>query len=445
MPRRGMPGSVRRALFAFLTAALTLLAIEALALLAFLVVHGAGFSLDEVRSRRHEVLRRASEPPPGAQRPEVWHQNRADSFILHPFLGAVFLGDSRNPQRLRYHWWIPRLEEPSLDDPGSVYVAMVGGSVAGILVAGGWDLIEARLQEVPAFAGRRIQLLDMTAPGNKQPQQLMAVAYLLSLGARIDVLVNLDGLNEVGLELLNNLESEVFPAYPWTWVPLTKDFRSPGEIARLGDLYAVRRLRATWARVFEPLSFSVAANFVWEAAERRLERAEFDALAVQVDPAGLPLVVRGPPFEGTRTEGFELGVEIWANASRALQHLAEGSGFVYFHLLQPNQYLDGVKRYTRLEETQRRRREDLKELVPRWYPELRARGRELAAEGIRFRDLTGVFQGFKGEAYVDDCCHLTRVANRLLAREIGLLLAAELAASPPPDRAGGERARDRES
>jgi hypothetical protein len=61
---------------------------------------------------------------------------------------------------------------------------------------------------------------------------------------------------------------------------------------------------------------------------------------------------------------------------------------------------------------------------------------------VRFHDLTGVFQSFAGEAYVDDCCHLTRVGNRLLAGEIGRLLARELAASPP--RRGGEAGRDGE-
>jgi hypothetical protein len=53
--------------------------------------------------------------------------------------------------------------------------------------------------------------------GWKQPQQPLALSYFLSLGAKYDVVMNLDGFNELALPFLNNLRAGVYPFFPRLW------------------------------------------------------------------------------------------------------------------------------------------------------------------------------------------------------------------------------------
>lgn len=48
-------------------------------------------------------------------------------------------------------------------------------------------------------------VLNLGQGGWKQPQQLLALNYFLSLGQRFDVIVNLDGFNEIALGYHNHL------------------------------------------------------------------------------------------------------------------------------------------------------------------------------------------------------------------------------------------------
>jgi hypothetical protein len=43
---------------------------------------------------------------------------------------------------------------------------------------------------------------------------------------------------------------------------------------------------------------------------------------------------------------------------------------------------------------------------------------ELRDEGVRFHDLTPLFQGETQDLYVDWCCHLNRAGYELVARRI---------------------------
>ncbi|MCG6871742.1 MAG: hypothetical protein LJE84_05585 [Gammaproteobacteria bacterium] len=62
------------------------------------------------------------------------------------------------------------------------------------------------------------------------------------------------------------------------------------------------------------------------------------------------------------------------------------------------------------------------------YPRLLAAGRDLLAEGVRFSDLHRVFSNETRSVYEDDCCHLGKLGNDLLADAIFRVIAADLAA-----------------
>ncbi len=55
----------------------------------------------------------------------------------------------------------------------------------------------------------------------------------------------------------------------------------------------------------------------------------------------------------------------------------------------------------------------------RGYPLLIEGGRELRELGVRFLDLTPLFADVDQTIYVDDCCHMNELGNRLMGRSIG--------------------------
>ena len=62
----------------------------------------------------------------------------------------------------------------------------------------------SQLAAAPAFRGREIVPLCFAHEGYKQPQQLLVLSYFLSIGQELDLVVNIDGFNEVALSRLND-------------------------------------------------------------------------------------------------------------------------------------------------------------------------------------------------------------------------------------------------
>src|SRR5207237_3069481 len=86
---------------------------------------------------------------------------------------------------------------PPTRGPAAATIAFVGGSFAVGFAEHGAPRLLARLSELPAYRGKKLVPLNLAAGGYKEPQQLMSIVYLLALGGEIDLLVNLDGFNEI--------------------------------------------------------------------------------------------------------------------------------------------------------------------------------------------------------------------------------------------------------
>lgn len=117
----------------------------------------------------------------------------------------------------------------------------------------------------------------------------------------------------------------------------------------------------------------------------------------------------------------------WARSSTIMARLADAMSSRYFHFLQPNQYVPGSKEMV-LEE----RRIAIDPAHPyadpaaAGYPFLMQAGHELAARGVRFVDLTGLFAGDRRILYSDACCHLNAEGYRAMAERIGAVVRAAL-------------------
>lgn len=411
----------KRALFVGLLSALALVGIEALAWTAGSVAFGARFSRDRLQAHRAGLVSsrgRIADVQP-------WMQDE----ILHPYIGFVPL-----PRAETGRFGVAR-EIPSPGPAGvdPVVVAVVGGSFAHQFAEEGLPRLIDRLRELPAFRGKAFTALNAAAGGHKEPQQLMTVAYLLALGQRLDILINLDGFNDVTLYPTENASARVFPAYPRRWHQRVSGILSREQFRAMLDRVGLEDRRTSLARSFSSLPWRVlgSANLIYlvldARAERQLAAADQRMLSAE-HRAAAPIVATGPPVQfSSEPEMLAQLVDLWRRSSQVMHDVVGGQGAHYYHFLQPNQYVPASKPMDAAE-----KRDALQpgvayaRIIETTYPRLREAGAALRAHGVRFEDLSDVFATHPEPLYIDHCCHVNQRGNLIVADRIFETIANDL-------------------
>ncbi len=336
-------------------------------------------------------------------------------YIPHPYMGFVYDASYNinvNPQGF--------VGEDILNsDAARDYnVVVAGGSVAANFFVLEAEELERRLSAIPGLAGKNINLACVAIAGYKQPQQLLAVNYLLSLGARIDLLINIDGFNEITLPFNDNYPNGVFVFYPTMWKDLTAGLGDARRRTLFGELTLADGVRTTLAGWFSSavLDWSMIANLTWVLTDNALSGKTRQLLdELERSPGTLSTFQKGPPNEGTSDELRERLAENWAVSSRLLGDLAKGGRFAYVHVLQPNQYVPGSKPLSEREkEIAISTTPGVAETTARGYELLAGRIPELRRAGVDFLDATKVFQNVREDLYFDTCCHFNKQGNDIL-------------------------------
>ena len=132
--------------------------------------------------------------------------------ILHPYLGFVSIP---HPDYNEFN--LPGINPLTKKSPDKVNIVIMGGSVAKDIYSYTGDRIIQNLKRSKDFENKEINLVVFALGGFKQPQQLIALNYFMALGAEYDILINIDGFNEIVLPYADNLPNHVFPSYPRHW------------------------------------------------------------------------------------------------------------------------------------------------------------------------------------------------------------------------------------
>jgi hypothetical protein len=342
--------------------------------------------------------------------------------VIHPYLG---FGPNFTGQEFANYPMLGWEEELLVRREGRLVVGLFGGSFAGEMGTLAGDLLAA---ELAAATGKEVVLARFAYGGYKQPQHLLALTYLLSLGAEFDVIINLDGFNEVALAGPENLPKDVYPLYPRSWYFLAEPVNDTKTLELLGRLALVKEGRVQVAQIFQR-SGLYASNLMlalWRVLDGRCAAQIVDLqLALQeAERAGRSdYGVTGPTVALGDAELYALLAAAWARGSREMRLISEAHGMAYYHFLQPNQYVEGSKPMG-AEELAAAFEADhpYREGVVQGYPRLWEAGSALAAEGENFHDLTWFFAA-NGEAlYRDSCCHLTEAGYRLVVAEMVRLM-----------------------
>lgn len=359
--------------------------------------------------------------PPGDEQIE-------QTSFLDPFYGYVSKELDEHRQLLPGQRRGRDVAVPRQGEGNALVVAIVGGSVADDVAA---ELRTALLQRFSAFRPRldaEPTLVNLANPGYRQPQQAAVLVNMVASGARLDIVVNLDGFNDVTITA--RLDGLVGPyaLVPRNWIILSSANDHQAKIA------GIRRLREEEKELIaahpweDPLYGSAVFGLLMRYRLDRIERLivlEHHELADAIPNAmrnddsksliDLPKAMTGYSADGSSRKG----PDSWCRGSRLMAGVVEKLGARYYHFLQPSQYVPGAKPLSDDERDNA--------FAPRYrpgreyrkaYPLLMDCGRRLQAEGVKFFDLSDIFAGHTETLYVDICCHLNQRGEELLAEHM---------------------------
>jgi hypothetical protein len=407
---------------------------EAMALFAYYVDTGAFYYVDH---RAYEV--------PAADTP----QGRLTSEALHPYFGPTHkpgvrfeLPDSLRPSAVAHSAPPPDLHTNNFGFVAPVdypvtrsndrqyFIGLFGGSVGLWFCNVGATRLVDDLRREPRFAGKELVPLCFSHEGYKQPQQLLVLTYFLEQGQPFDLVVNIDGFNDVALATINDehgfdismpsaqhIEPLINLANQSTLTP--EKLRSLATIQQLRDRQAWLAARLQTTRL-------AAVHFVLDRWYRRTvsqyadEQGRFANLP-SATAASSAIQVTSRTRERRGEALFADEADQWARASLLMQDLLAARGVPYVHVLQPNQYYT-KRRFTEAEKAIAvSDASPFKRAVEQGYPAL-----VIAAATLSRREhfVNGIdaFDRIADPVYMDNCCHYTRAGNYaladLIAREI---------------------------
>ncbi|MCP4403562.1 MAG: hypothetical protein GY801_40435 [bacterium] len=351
-----------------------------------------------------------------------------NSEVIHPYLGFVV-----NPQEAKgYSAYGFRGDIPTFhhNNDDVIILGIFGGSFAADTAQYGVDEILAQIRQLPELEHKKIIVQPIALGGYKQPQQLLALTYFLSLGAHFDIIINLDGFNEVALAPAENA-GLIYPFYPRGWAARTSNFVDPIKLKLIGTMTILDNQITWWAHVFAAplLRHNITANLIWHYRHSHLhnrrmnlsQRLEQDATKKAQE---FGYMITGPTFHYETEEiMFQELATVWKRASLQMHHLCQANTIEYFHFLQPNQYVPGTKVLNSRElEIAFQEDHPYRRGVVHGYPFLAQAGKKLQEDGVNFYDLTKVFINDKNPLYSDTYCHLTTEGYQIIGSAIGKVI-----------------------
>ena len=424
---------MRRLFLGVLVFAISYALLEAISWAAYKATYKQPFSFAELTAQRAQVL---ASPGTVLDPEHVLAMPANAREALHPYTGFVLDPDKENRLDVNKYGFVGPVPPIGPDkDENEFTVILLGGSVAVGLYNDAARLLVDNIKSSPALAGRNVRLYSLALPGMKQPQQLMALMYMLSLGAEPDIVINLDGFNDAVLPVDESTLQNLNPFYPRSWSLRMGGGLTDPELLKKAGRIAYREQLRIWlaeAAGIAPLRWSITVNLIWRLADSRLERSIETSryyLISNLRDAGAVsehydrrFSTHGPPFEYLDDDAmYQDVVRFWVRSSMLMQDLARGNGFEYFHFLQPNQYVADSKPMSAVEKQIALMTDHpYSQPAARGYEYLMQYGKEyLQNEDDFYTDLTRIFENDHRIVYSDNCCHFNIAGNHVIARAIG--------------------------
>lgn len=351
-------------------------------------------------------------------------------YQIHPYFGFM------TPQS---YAWVP-FKKTSKDQ---FIIGIFGASVAQEFCDYEFQhhVLAKLLQPLPEFQNKEIVILKFANQAHKQPQQLLMINYFLAVGQELDMVINIDGFNEVALSYLNNKAgTEVSMPNDYIYSPLialaNRDFSSEQlelllEVVQLKD-----RVQNTLNRLSE-CRLATCYMLRWAQVRYLLNqyRGKQQTLSQLKTGEGKGSLIYLKRIERPLDdpEALERIVDLWFNSSLGMSDLLTARRIPYFEFIQPNQYYSTNRQFS---EDEKKiafdENSQYKEGTIKGYPKMLAKVSSLQAAGVKVFNAVNVFDETRDIVYRDNCCHYNDAGNDVLSRYIGQSIVTALNTSPAP-------------
>ena len=408
--------------------------------LLFLLLEGVSLGFYWLQNRHFFYTRNRGETLPDETTTEMIDATRVrldDSLIIriHPFFGFVTrLVREEEPKNYEFS---SNYDYPAIKShKDQLIIGVFGGSVAANFsnLQQQSQILANSLKQLPSFANKEIIVLNFAQAGYKQPQQLLVLNYFMALGQEFDMVINIDGFNEVALSNLNN-QSGLAVHQPSIQhiMPLVRLANNSLSFEEMETVVNIRALRNRLLFARERLdSCSFASCYVFNLFVykywRNLDREETlrfetqrqlknDSSSFNAEDSLIYMYPFNAPL--SEEKAFAEMAEVWANSSRAIAKIMESQNGWYFHFIQPNQYYPTQRVFT----------EEEKKLaividhpyaegVQKGYPELFQKLDTLKQNRVNIFNGVTIFDAERETVYIDDCCHYNQLGREIFAKYV---------------------------
>ena len=370
---------------------------------------------------------------------------------LHPYFGYIQKPspDFRPGFKYNNYGFISPYDYPyTKTNNNQVIIGVLGGSVASnySIYEVQNKILEKKLQQLPQFKGKELIIISLATGGYKQPQQLITLNYLLSLGQKFDLVINIDGFNEVALANINNQNGLDFVMPSSSHVQaLTGLANNSLSTPALKTLLRIKDNKPKIKDALETLKDCTLAScnavvslYVEDLVKNyrrdvaRFERyrqkpTEDDNTAESV----IYFYMQDPIL--TDAELFPKIANHWAKSSILIHEILKENNIPYFHILQPNQYYPTKRVFSEAEKKVAFSQDSpYQDAVKKGYPFLLKEVNELKANQINFFNGVSILDDTKELAYIDNCCHYQKIGENILSNFVADSVVNVLKNKPSP-------------
>jgi len=315
--------------------------------------------------------------------------------LPHPFFGLGTQGGRSFENKLTNEPLFDRISD--IKDKNPIRILVLGGSVASNLSNSGSGhdeyLLATKLNSY--FKTERFVVYSAAFGGGKQPQQYFKYQYLDLLGFRPDIVINIDGFNEIALPLSENKTLGNPAIFPRSYSRLLHASTSDRSCAK----YSNKLLRLdTKLPIAEILILTIVRN-----CHNKIEG----------EPTSKPWWSTAVGVEST-TNYLRESIAIWELSSNKLNEVLTARGINYIHVLQPNQYLEGSKVYTSKEKEEYLNYDLYGKPIKENYSKLSKQNLTVR----HFRDQRYLFVNTTETVYADNCCHFNQLGMEIIIDDI---------------------------
>lgn len=357
---------------------------------------------------------------------------------FHPYFGYVMKqGAFPRPDvnlKVNNYGFYSRYDYPFIKKNSNQYIiGMFGGSVANDFAINDYIYNEftRRLKKSPFFANKEIILLNFGVGGYKQPQQLLILNYLLAINQQFDLVINLDGFNEIALANINNTNKLdlAMPSFQHIQ-PLTGLANNNLSFKVLQSMLDIRQTKKKLSQTIKDLdscSFALcytarslqARHLINQYQEKlkdyeKQQKANANQLFDKNNVINL-YQSQSKVSDEQQQQAYDQMISLWYQSSLTMSQVLKARKIPYFHFIQPNQYYPSKRVFT----------EEEKKLyivtyspysnaIKSGYPKLLSKVEDLRKEQVNIFSAVNVLDGAKETVYRDNCCHYNNIGQNLL-------------------------------